>query len=69
MAQAQGELEAMQTQLAFLEETVGALNEALAAQQQEILTLRRQLSLLKQRQEEMALHAAPDTSDERPPHY
>ena len=63
-------LEDVQTQLAYQEDTVRALNDALAAQQQEILVLRRQLQLLKQRQDEQA---AGDTADapagEKPPHY
>ncbi len=62
----------LQSQMAFQEDTIQALNEAMATQQQEILTLRRQLELLKQRQEEQA--AASDSvrdgpGDERPPHY
>jgi SlyX protein len=62
----------LQSQMAFQEDTVQHLNEAMALQQQEILTLRRQFELLKQRQEEQA--TAPDQAtdgptDERPPHY
>ena len=62
----------LQSQMAFQEATVEALNESLAVQQQEIILLRRQLELLKQRQEEQA--AVPESggaglSGERPPHY
>jgi SlyX protein len=62
----------VQSQLAFQEDTIAALNEALAAQQQEIITLRRQLTLLKQRQDEQAVQldqggSAP--AQEKPPHY
>ncbi|MCB1854584.1 MAG: SlyX family protein [Pseudomonadales bacterium] len=70
-----GEINALlvevQTQLAYQEDTLRALNEALAAQQQEILVLRRQLQLLKQRQDEQGQEApqgAPATV-EKPPHY
>jgi SlyX protein len=63
----------VQSQLAFQEDTVESLNAALASQQQEILTLRRQLALLKQRLDEQAAlrEAAPDGAgaDEKPPHY
>lgn len=56
-----GEINALlvevQTQLAYQEDTLRALNEALAAQQQEILVLRRQLQLLKQRQDEQGQEA------------
>ena len=63
----------LQNQLAFQEHTVQALNQAMADQQQEILVLRRQLELLKQRQDEQAVHQDADNSaspsDEKPPHY
>ncbi len=60
----------VQSQLAFQEDTVASLNEALASQQQEILVLRRQLELLKQRQDEQAAQSVPETAaQERPPHY
>ncbi|MBT4522278.1 MAG: SlyX family protein [Halieaceae bacterium] len=62
----------MQSQMAFHEDTVRALNDALAQQQQEIIILRRQLELLKQRQEEQASGSdqrALSATDERPPHY
>ena len=60
----------VQTQLAYQEDTVRQLNQALAAQQQEILVLRRQMQLLKQRQDEQG-HAGATTAplDEKPPHY
>lgn len=61
----------VQSQMAFQEDTVNALNEAVISQQKEILVLREQLALLKQRQEEAAAQtdqAAP-TIVERPPHY
>ncbi|MBP6701269.1 MAG: SlyX family protein [Halioglobus sp.] len=64
------QLVAVQTQLAYQEETVRQLNEALAAQQQEMLVLRRQLQLLKQRQDDQGhAGAAAAPLDERPPHY
>ena len=62
----------VQTQLAFQEDTISALNEAITQQQQEIILLRRQLKLLKERQQELGTHsddAPPPTIDERPPHY
>lgn len=65
----------VQSQLAFQEDTVQALNDALALQQQEILLLRRQLELIKQRQDEQAVEAGLQTGqpgspvDEKPPHY
>jgi SlyX protein len=62
----------VQTQLAFQEDTVSALNEALARQQQEILVLRRQVELLKQRQDEQTAQLDPGAAgaqEEKPPHY
>ena len=69
----QGQLAELQSQLAFQEHTVQSLNDALAVQQQEILLLRQQLALLKQRQDEQAVQL--DTGQgggplaEKPPHY
>ena len=62
----------LQIQLAFHEDTVAALNEAMASQQQEILVLRQQLTLLKQRQEEAQAQidqGGVSAVDEKPPHY
>lgn len=61
----------IQSQLAFQEDTINSLNEALAVQQQEILLLRRQIELLKQRQDEQAAGEPGGASvlDEKPPHY
>ncbi len=62
----------VQSQLAFQEDTITALNTALTRQQQEIIILRRQLEMLKQRQEEQSAspeQSAPPIGDERPPHY
>lgn len=62
----------VQTQLAFQEDSISSLNEAITLQQQEIILLRRQLELLKQRWEEQG--TSPDdgpapTVDDKPPHY
>ena len=62
----------LQSQMAFQESTLEKLNDHMAAQQQEILVLRRQLELLKQRQEEQATvtdQVGDSPVDERPPHY
>jgi SlyX protein len=63
----------LQGQLAFQEDAVGSLDQALAQQQQEIMLLRRQLEILRQRQQEQitqndAGHSV-DSLDEKPPHY
>lgn len=62
----------LQNQMAFQEDTVEALNDAIAAQQIEISLLKRQLELLKQRQDEQGPsndQPGEATVDERPPHY
>jgi SlyX protein len=59
----------VQSQLAFQEDTVRQLHEAVALQQQEIMLLRRQIELLKQRQDEQATDMAPGAVDQKPPHY
>ena len=61
-------VEELQSQVAFQEDALQQLNAALAGQQQDILILRRQLKLLKERLDEQALgQDAPPI--ERPPHY
>ncbi len=63
----------LQSQLAFQEDNVRSLDEALAQQQQELLLLRRQLELLRQRQQDDAAHhevgSAGAPADDKPPHY
>lgn len=62
----------VQNQLAFQDDTIQALNSALTSQQQEILVLRRQIELLKQRQDEQGTGVDDDQSApaaEKPPHY
>ncbi|MFT4825105.1 MAG: SlyX protein [Halioglobus sp.] len=62
----------LQSQMAFQEHTVEALNEAIAAQQTEISLLKRQLELLKQRQDEQGPSGdqpGEAVADDRPPHY
>lgn len=67
------QLHAVQSQLAFQEDTVQSLDDALTLQQQEIMVLRRQLELLKQRQDELGASRdegeAGASAEERPPHY
>ena len=63
----------LQSQLAFQEDAVKSLDEALALQQQEILLLRRQLELLRQQQLEQSTPNEESNGsnpvDEKPPHY
>ncbi len=62
----------LQSQLAFQEDAIASLDGALAAQQQEILLLRRQVELLVERQKAHAEQLADATggaADEKPPHY
>ena len=64
----------LQSQLAFQEDAVRSLDEALALQQQEILVLRRQLELLQPAPAGAArAHSEAGQSavraDEKPPHY
>jgi SlyX protein len=65
------QLHEVQTQMAYQEDTVRVLNDALTHQQQEILLLRRQVELLKQRQDEQSAgpEAVAAPGDEKPPHY
>ncbi len=68
----QQQLVELQSQLAFQEDVVHQLNEALAAQQRELLSLRRELELLRERLAEQGRRldgVEPGPPDERPPHY
>lgn len=66
------QLDELQSQVAFQDDALQTLQLALANQQQDLLTLRRQLTLLKQRQDEQAQQAEEGASTpprETPPHY
>ncbi len=76
MIELKHQLDELQTQVAFQDDAMRALDEAIATQQQEILLLRRQVELLKQRQDDMAAgqdggEGSPgtDPATEKPPHY
>ncbi|MBM68411.1 MAG: SlyX protein [Haliea sp.] len=64
-------VEDLQSQVAFQEDALQALQAALTGQQQDLLVLRRQLQLLKERQDEQAaaLDDARPEGREAPPHY
>lgn len=61
----------LQSQVAFQEDAIAALDGALAQQQQEINLLRRQVELLGERQKAQAeqLSEAAGGAVEKPPHY
>ena len=60
----------LQTQLAFQEQTIAELNDALIGQQQQIDLLRLEIKLLKEKLGvlEDRIDSAPP-QDEKPPHY
>lgn len=65
-------LEDLQSQVAFQEDAIAALDGALSQQQQEIMLLRRQVELLGERQKAQAAQLAESAgggADEKPPHY
>jgi SlyX protein len=61
-------IDALETRLAFQDETIETLNQTITAQWQQIEALVRQLASLSERLRE-AEARAPDTTDEPPPHY
>lgn len=67
----QAQLEDLQSRLAFQDDTLQALQEALADQQQLVLRLQRQLLALESRLEERSLfdQLPGDAASEVPPHY
>ena len=67
-----GDIAALDAQIAFVEDTVQALDEALAAQQQHILRLERQIDRLQQQLKDQGARldeVAADASEPPPPHY
>jgi len=68
------ELERLQTEQAYQSETVQALNDALAAQQMQLIELRHHVRVLEARLREVLAGSSPEggageTSAEPPPHY
>lgn len=63
--------EALQMQVAFLEDTVATLDDALAVQQRQLHELQQQLRLLHGQLKEQGnrLDAMTETTDAPPPHY
>ncbi len=61
-------IDALETKLAFQDETIETLNQTITAQWQQIDALARQLASLGERLRE-AEAQAPATTEEPPPHY
>ena len=67
-----GDVAALEAQIAFVENTVQALDEALAAQQQHILRLERQIDRLQLQLKDQGARldeVAAESSEPPPPHY
>ena len=67
-----GDITALEAQLAFVEDAVQALDDALAAQQQHILRLERQIDRLQQQLRDQGVRideVAAETGEPPPPHY
>ena len=72
MNELQEQLIELQTRVAFQEDTLNQLNQVVAKQDQEILTLQQQLRLLAKRLEDALFVEEQGTAqpaDDRPPHY
>lgn len=69
--QIKAELVELQTQVAFQEDTIGELNQALALQQKDLEWVRRQWELLREEFANLQGQAAGANAvvDEKPPHY
>ncbi|MCJ8168579.1 SlyX family protein [Atopomonas sediminilitoris] len=59
----------LEMRLAFQDDTIEALNDALTAQQATITKLEHSVALLAQRQKELATQMPADAVDAPPPHY
>jgi uncharacterized coiled-coil protein SlyX len=63
-----GRIDALETRLTFLDETIETLNSTITAQWKQIDGLTRQVAVLGERLQE-AEDNAPAPANERPPHY
>lgn len=59
----------LESQLAFQEETIDALNQLVTKQNQELQTLQKHFVLLVERMQQMRDSQDQQPVDERPPHY
>ena len=67
-----GDIAALETQIAFVEDAVTGLDDALAAQQLHILRLERQIDRLQQRLKDQDARidtVVADSNEPPPPHY
>lgn len=63
-------IDALESRLAYQDQTIEQLNETITAQWKQIDALARQLATLTERMQEAEANApAPAPADERPPHY
>ena len=63
------QMDELQMQVAFQENTISALNDALTAQQEQLLRLEILCGRLHSRIEQLSLSEPGPLADERPPHY
>ena len=63
-------MDELETRLAFQDDTIQALNDAVSRQELELERLRRALELLARRQADLAASMPAETEDDQPPpHY
>ena len=64
-----GKMEVLEEGVAFQEDAIRKLDEALANQQRQLLDISRQLELVVEQVREIELALRAPTEDERPPHH
>lgn len=70
MTELEQRLEALETRLAFQDDTIDALNAEVASLQEAMLRAQRALELLARRQQDLAANLPADAAEEAPPpHY
>lgn len=63
-------IDSLETQISFQEDTIESLNKALIAQQEQLLTMQRQLTLFAKKVQEIQPEAVgPQAQEPPPPHY
>lgn len=70
MSETAQRLTALETRLAFQDDTIDALNAEVASLQEKVLGMQRALELLARRQADLAANLPAETEDDTPPpHY
>ncbi len=69
MTETPSRIDALEIRIAYLDETIEALNNTITAQWKQIDALSREMLRLRERLEDAEAKSGPAAAHERPPHY